>query len=79
VRAIEEQRRDRRALVPLFLPASEVAWAVTRMVNADARELARRSRVLAALEEARGMAAQWNLTPMVQQLDQMIATLRSQN
>jgi tetratricopeptide (TPR) repeat protein len=32
---------------------------------------------LAALGEARQLAAQWNLGPMVQQLDQMIATLRS--
>jgi hypothetical protein len=32
---------------------------------------------LAALAEARQMAAQANLTPMVQQLDQMIQALRS--
>jgi tetratricopeptide (TPR) repeat protein len=32
---------------------------------------------LAALGEARAMAAQWNLAPMVQQLDQMIAALRA--
>jgi tetratricopeptide (TPR) repeat protein len=31
---------------------------------------------LVALEEAKAMASQWNLAPMVQQLDQMIADLR---
>lgn len=37
--------------------------------------LGRRDEALAALHEARHMAAAWNLTPMVQQLDQMIAAL----
>ena len=32
---------------------------------------------LDALAEARAMAAQWGLGPMVQQLDQMIAALRA--
>ncbi|MCU1397635.1 MAG: hypothetical protein JWN62_744 [Acidimicrobiales bacterium] len=32
---------------------------------------------LVALGEARSMAANWNLAPMVQQLDQMIATIRA--
>ncbi len=38
-------------------------------------KLGRRDEALAALHEARSMAASWNLTPMVQQLDQMIAAL----
>ena len=32
---------------------------------------------IAALDEARKMAARWNLAPMVAQLDQMLAALRS--
>jgi hypothetical protein len=32
---------------------------------------------LAALQEARTMASGWGLAPMVAQLDQMIATLRT--
>ncbi|MEJ7833345.1 MAG: tetratricopeptide repeat protein [Nocardioides sp.] len=39
--------------------------------------LGRTAEGLAALTEARSMAAQWNLTPMVVQLDQMIARLQS--
>jgi tetratricopeptide (TPR) repeat protein len=39
--------------------------------------LGRTAEALAALDEARGLASQWGLAPMVQQLDQMIAQVRS--
>lgn len=39
--------------------------------------LGRTAEALAALQEARAMATQWGLTPVVQQLDQMIARLSS--
>lgn len=39
--------------------------------------LGRRDEGIAALEQARAMAQQWGLTPMVAQLDQMLAALRS--